>query len=162
MRSTRLASRSIARQRAQRGGLRPRRRYLARRTHQQDPRADQCRRTTACPAHLTREHQRHDYGTGVDRGSTRPLRQAHRRQRLRQQRHPRCHRQIRRRGRYTDNPQPQGPIPYNRDAYRARNLVERLWCRLKDWRRIASRYDKLVANYMAAVFLAATITFRCN
>jgi len=25
-----------------------------------------------------------------------------------------------------------------RDAYRARNLVERLWCRLKDWRRIAN------------------------
>lgn len=52
-------------------------------------------------------------------------------------------------------------IPYNRDAYRARNLVERLWCRLKDWRRIATRYDKLAANYMAGVFLAAVITFWC-
>jgi transposase len=54
------------------------------------------------------------------------------------------------------------PIPYDRDAYRARNLVERLWCRLKDWRRIATRYDKLAANYMAGVFLAASITFWCN
>jgi transposase len=53
-------------------------------------------------------------------------------------------------------------IPYDRDAYRARNLVERLWCRLKDWRRIATRYDKLAANYMAGVFLAAIITFWCN
>jgi transposase len=56
----------------------------------------------------------------------------------------------------------KAPIPYDRDAYRARNLVERLWCRLKDWRRIATRYDKLAANYMAGVFLAATITFWCN
>jgi transposase len=53
------------------------------------------------------------------------------------------------------------PIAYDRHAYRARNLVERLWCRLKDWRRIATRYDKLAANYMAGVFLAATITFWC-
>lgn len=53
------------------------------------------------------------------------------------------------------------PIPYDRQAYRARNLVERLWCRLKDWRRIATRYDKLARNYLAGVFLAATITFWC-
>jgi transposase len=45
--------------------------------------------------------------------------------------------------------------------YRTRNLVERLWCRLKDWRRIATRYDKLTANYMAGVFIAAAITFWC-
>ena len=53
-------------------------------------------------------------------------------------------------------------IPYDREAYRARNLVERLWCRLKDWRRIATRYDKLAANYMAGVLLAATIIFWCD
>ncbi|MCW6533154.1 IS5 family transposase [Sphingomonas sp. MMSM20] len=56
----------------------------------------------------------------------------------------------------------KSPISYDRDAYRARNLVERLWCRLKDWRRIATRYDKLAANYMAGVFLAAVITFWCD
>ncbi|MGN7998966.1 IS5 family transposase [Sphingomonas sp. 22176] len=54
------------------------------------------------------------------------------------------------------------PIPYNWDAYRTRNLVERLWCRLKDWRRVATRYDKLATNYMAGVFLAAAITLWCN
>lgn len=54
------------------------------------------------------------------------------------------------------------PIPYDREAYRSRNLVERLWCRLKDWRRIATRYDKLAANYMAGVFIAASIAFWCN
>jgi len=52
-------------------------------------------------------------------------------------------------------------IPYDRHAYRACNLVERLWCRLKDWRRIATRYDKLARNYMAGVLLAAVITFWC-
>ena len=54
------------------------------------------------------------------------------------------------------------PIPYNRDAYRARNLVERLWCRLKDWRRIATRYDKLARNYLSGALIAATIAFWCT
>ena len=52
-------------------------------------------------------------------------------------------------------------IPYDRQAYRARNLVERLWCRLKDWRRIATRYDKLARNFLAGVLIAATISFWC-
>jgi len=52
-------------------------------------------------------------------------------------------------------------IPYDRQMYRSRNLVERLWCRLKDWRCIATRYDKLAANYMSSVFLAAAITCWC-
>lgn len=56
----------------------------------------------------------------------------------------------------------RAPIPYDRDAYRAPNLVERLWCRLKDWRRIATRYDKLADNYLAAALIAATILFWCN
>jgi len=53
------------------------------------------------------------------------------------------------------------PIPYDRDAYRARNLVERLWCRLKDWRRIATRYDKLARNFLSGAFIAAAITYWC-
>ena len=52
-------------------------------------------------------------------------------------------------------------IAYDRDAYRARNLVERLWCRLKDWRRVATRYDKLARNFHAGALLAAIITFWC-
>jgi putative transposase len=31
-----------------------------------------------------------------------------------------------------------------------------MFCRLKDWRRIATRYDKLAANFTAAFILAAT------
>jgi transposase len=56
----------------------------------------------------------------------------------------------------------RAPIPYDTIAYRARNLVERLWCRLKDWRRIATRYDKLARNYLAGALIAATIAFWCN
>lgn len=56
----------------------------------------------------------------------------------------------------------RAPISYNRDAYRARNLVERLWCRLKDWRRIATRYDKLADNYLSAALIAAALIFWCN
>lgn len=53
-------------------------------------------------------------------------------------------------------------IPYDAVVYRKRNLVERLWCRLKDWRRIATRYDKLARNYLAGVFLAAIIIYWIN
>jgi transposase len=53
-------------------------------------------------------------------------------------------------------------IPYDKGAYRSRNLVERLWCRLKDWRRIATRYDKLGRNYLAAALIAATLTYWTN
>lgn len=34
-------------------------------------------------------------------------------------------------------------IRYDKEAYKGRNVVERCFCRLKDWRRIATRYDKL-------------------
>ena len=44
-------------------------------------------------------------------------------------------------------------------AYRLRNLIERAFCRLKDWRRIATRYDKLAANYAAAVAIAIALTW---
>jgi transposase len=53
-------------------------------------------------------------------------------------------------------------IAYDRAAYKARNLVERLWCRLKDWRRIATRYDKLARNFIAGALIAATVIYWCN
>ena len=42
-------------------------------------------------------------------------------------------------------------------AYKLRNLIERMFRRLKDWRRIATRYDKLARNYLASVNIAAFI-----
>lgn len=43
-------------------------------------------------------------------------------------------------------------------AYRGRNLIERAFCRLKDWRAIATRYDKTACNFLAGVCLAVAIT----
>ena len=43
--------------------------------------------------------------------------------------------------------------------YRARNAIERMFCRLKDFRRIATRYDRLATNFLAAVCLAATVSY---
>ena len=51
------------------------------------------------------------------------------------------------------------PYPLDRAAYRLRNVVERMFCRLKDFRRIATRYDKLARNFLAAVALVATVTW---
>lgn len=43
--------------------------------------------------------------------------------------------------------------------YKQRNAIERMFGRLKDFRRIATRYDRLAQNYLAAVALAATVLF---
>jgi transposase len=42
------------------------------------------------------------------------------------------------------------PIPYNKALYRQRNLIERMFARLKDFRRVATRYDKLARNFRLA------------
>ena len=54
------------------------------------------------------------------------------------------------------------PIPYDALAYKQRYLLERMWCRLKDYRRIATRYDKLARNYLSDVFIAATCAYWLN
>ena len=42
------------------------------------------------------------------------------------------------------------------DLYRQRNLIERFFNKLKHFRRIATRFDKLARNFLAAVALAST------
>ncbi len=54
------------------------------------------------------------------------------------------------------------PIRYDRRAYRQRNLIERMFCRLKDFRRVATRYDKLARNFLAGAIIAATLTWWIN
>jgi len=54
------------------------------------------------------------------------------------------------------------PIPYDTVAYKDRNRVERMWCRLKDFRRVATRYDKLAANYLSGVLIAAIYAYWLN
>jgi putative transposase len=56
-----------------------------------------------------------------------------------------------------NNPTRKRHHPFDEVAYRQRNLIERMFCRLKDWRRIATRYDKLAANFAAAIMLAAVV-----
>ena len=47
------------------------------------------------------------------------------------------------------------PICFSRHLYRARNLVERFFNKIKQCRRIATRYDKLTANHLAFIQLAS-------
>jgi transposase len=54
------------------------------------------------------------------------------------------------------------PYPHNKRAYRHRNKIERMFCRLKDARRIATRYDKCANNFLSAVCLVALIYFWLN
>src|ERR1700722_2029233 len=49
------------------------------------------------------------------------------------------------------------PYPLDRAAYKRRNVIERMFCKLKNWRRIATRYDRLARNYLSSLALAAII-----
>jgi putative transposase len=60
-----------------------------------------------------------------------------------------------------NNPTRKQFHPFDRVAYRARNAIERTFGRLKDCRRIHTRYDKLARNFASAVAIAAVITCWC-
>jgi putative transposase len=60
------------------------------------------------------------------------------------------------------NPTRKHPHPYDPVAYRNRNLIERMFCRLKDFRRIATRYDKRADTFLAGVLIAATLLWWLN
>lgn len=47
--------------------------------------------------------------------------------------------------------------PFDREVYAERNRIERLINRLKQFRRVATRYEKLASNYLAMLTLAATL-----
>ena len=51
------------------------------------------------------------------------------------------------------------PAPHDVVAYRDRNTVERLWARLKDYRRVATRYDKRADTFLSGVLIAAVICY---
>jgi transposase len=46
---------------------------------------------------------------------------------------------------------------YDKEAYKARHLIENFFCKLKQYRAIATRYDKTARNFLAAIHLAAAI-----
>lgn len=51
------------------------------------------------------------------------------------------------------------PPSFDAELYRDRNVVERAFNRLKQWRAIATRYDKHARNYRAGIIIASTILF---
>jgi putative transposase len=60
------------------------------------------------------------------------------------------------------NPTRKHPHRYDKTAYKGRNVIERMFCRLKDFRRIATRYDKRADIFLSAILLAAAITWWIN
>ena len=48
---------------------------------------------------------------------------------------------------------------FDRGLYRTRNVIERTFNRLKDFRRIATRFDRNVRSYMAALCIVATVVW---
>jgi len=51
------------------------------------------------------------------------------------------------------------PVGLDNESYRGRNVVERRFCDLKQWRGLATRYDKHAITYRAAVSLNAAIVW---
>lgn len=52
------------------------------------------------------------------------------------------------------NPQRRHPWEYDKQLYRQRNCIERLFRRLKSWRRVFTRYDKLDLMFAAFITVA--------
>ncbi len=50
-------------------------------------------------------------------------------------------------------------IPYDKTLYRERHRIENAFGRIKDWRRIAMRYDRCAHTFFSAICIAATVTF---
>ena len=70
----------------------------------------------------------------------------------------RCYLKERRIGAVIPTKADEAPVPtFDREAYRERNVIERLINRLKQWRRIATRYEKRAATYLAMLTLAAIL-----
>lgn len=51
------------------------------------------------------------------------------------------------------------PIPHDAVLYRQRHKVENMFGKLKDWRRIHTRYDRCAHTFMSAICIAATVIF---
>ena len=51
------------------------------------------------------------------------------------------------------------PIPFDKALYRQRHKIENMFGRIKDWRRIHTRYDRCAHTFMSAICIAATVIF---
>lgn len=55
------------------------------------------------------------------------------------------------------NPTRKRLHPFDKDAYKASNVIERAFSRLKDWRCAATRYDKPARNFRSTIALVSLI-----
>lgn len=51
------------------------------------------------------------------------------------------------------------PVKYDKRRYKRRNRIEIMFGRLKDWRRVATRYDRCPKVFLSAIALAATVIY---
>jgi transposase len=49
--------------------------------------------------------------------------------------------------------------PYDKDLYKARHLIENFFAKLKQYRAIATRYDKRAVHFLGAIHLAAAVVW---
>lgn len=49
------------------------------------------------------------------------------------------------------------PRKYDKELYKARHLIENFFAKLKQYRAIATRYDKLASSFLGGIFLASTV-----
>ena len=53
-------------------------------------------------------------------------------------------------------------IPHDKALYRQRHNVENMFGKLKDWRRVHTRYDRCTHTFFSAICIAATLIFWIN
>ena len=49
-----------------------------------------------------------------------------------------------------------GPAPYDKELYKVRHLIEDFFAKLKQYRAIATRYDKTARNFLGSIYMAAS------
>nr|AAG60891.1 ID457 [Bradyrhizobium japonicum] len=145
---------------AEKGGAQSSNRPLARRPHDKNPCAERSALPAGRPASDSRPGCRYRCGSrcpGARATHERAPRQGYDGDKLRGA--------IIRRGAKPVIPNKSNRVVihrFNKRAYKGRNVIERCFCRLKDFRRIATRYDKLARNFLAAVHLAALVAYWLN
>ena len=48
-------------------------------------------------------------------------------------------------------------IAYDLAIYKQHNVIERMFCRIKDWRRVTTRFDRNIKTFMATIAIVATV-----
>jgi len=54
------------------------------------------------------------------------------------------------------------PIEYDKELYKQRHKIENMFGKIKDWRRIAMRYDRCAHTFFSAICIAAAVIFYLN